>query len=243
MTDTLKMILAGVLGIGTGGAIVGLYVKNKYEKILETEIASVRDYYQAREDDRDAIDEELERIQELREMPDPTPEQVEAVRLAAVEVEKVAYNTVEPSEPEIKTAPSSNGYSQLIDELEKSEETADLEDDPLFVEGRRLTEERKAAIRGVHPISDQQFSEEMRHHDKLSLTYYKGDDTLVDGDENVVPDALATVGQLTLMTLRDETNLETLYVRHAASGVDFEISQVDSTFTLEVLGIDPDDQG
>lgn len=87
-------------------------------------------------------------------------------------------------------------------------------------------------------ISVAEYMEDEPHDEKLSLTYFSEDDTLIDSRESVVPDIIGTIGEEALTMfghLSDDPSI--VYVRNERLEADFEIVLDKRAFTDVVLGL------
>jgi hypothetical protein len=87
-------------------------------------------------------------------------------------------------------------------------------------------------------ISLEQFNEEMDYHDKLTLTYYQADDTLVDEDEEIISDVEKLIGSYALSNFGvDSEDPEVVYVRNEKLAVDYEVVRIpNGSYSETVLG-------
>lgn len=93
-----------------------------------------------------------------------------------------------------------------------------------------------------HPyvITEEEFRVDFPHFEKITLTYYAGDDTLAENDGSYIPDQDGTAGNDNLhnyfgLASGDE-NL--LHVRNERVMCDFEITRENDSFQRSVLGFD-----
>jgi hypothetical protein len=78
--------------------------------------------------------------------------------------------------------------------------------------------------------------------EQTSLTYFAGDDVLVDERDQVMRDIDATVGLENLQKFGHGSNDPlVVYVRNPRLEVDYEISKSDGTFATEVHGFQDDE--
>jgi hypothetical protein len=99
-----------------------------------------------------------------------------------------------------------------------------------------------------HPyiISVDEFMEpdpDYENYDQNQLTYYEGDETLVDERNVVIPDIERIVGTQHLgMFGRFSKEADVVYVRNEVIEITFEITRSKSTYSEDILGITPDAQ-
>lgn len=85
-------------------------------------------------------------------------------------------------------------------------------------------------------ISDEEFSTECQHFDKVTLYYYSFDDTLCDEHEEIIDDLDNTVGWDCFPVLETQT---TVWVRNEKISVDYEICLVRGSYAEVIQGIRP----
>jgi hypothetical protein len=108
-------------------------------------------------------------------------------------------------------------------------------------DGRRelnLADHRAIREDGVpYRITEAEFAEEhVADHQKLSITWYEGDQVLADDQEQPVPDILGTVGpDLAEAFGYGGDDPRIAYIRNERISVDFEVTRDDRTYA-EALG-------
>lgn len=237
-------ILTGavLLGAAAGGAAGYFFAKKQlsmklqlhYEKIAEKEIADAKAHYES--------------LNIAREKP-KSPEEVlrdlhgEGETEGAKEAVQAMHN-----------------YQGVMVEKESLAETppdASTVTRNIFAERDRVVPPPKDSdgwdydtelrIREENPdrpfiISQDEFFEGEKEYEQTSLTYYEGDDTLVDDHDQPVPDSDATVGDDNLMRFgHGSKDPNTLYVRNDRLELDFEIALSKGKYTVEVLGFEDED--
>ena len=78
-------------------------------------------------------------------------------------------------------------------------------------------------------ITDQQFVNEKRNYDKITLYYYDGNGVLVDQTESIQQDIDELIGRESLNHF-DETEKGALFVRNENFGTDFEVLMVHESY-------------
>ena len=87
-------------------------------------------------------------------------------------------------------------------------------------------------------ITFEQFNDEHDDYDKGDLTYYEGDDILVDSQESPIEDVEGLIGPDALTRFGDGSNSrDIVYVRNDRVSMDFEISRDQRSYTTYVAGI------
>lgn len=82
-------------------------------------------------------------------------------------------------------------------------------------------------------ISEEEFSEEFFQHEKVTLTYYIDDDTLMDTDESVIDDVTGLIGDDAFEDIVEE---DSVFVRNEKLGIDYEILRVKDSYACAILG-------
>lgn len=92
-------------------------------------------------------------------------------------------------------------------------------------------------------ISAEEFQMDDPKVEKTSITYYDGDDTLVDERDQMIPDIDRVVGEHNLIRFGDRSDdPNVVYVRNEMLDTDFEIFRDLRSFTEVILGVTlPDD--
>lgn len=86
-------------------------------------------------------------------------------------------------------------------------------------------------------ITESEYRIDRPDQEKISITYYQGDDTLVDEKDAYIPDADGTVGLENLQFFGLASNDERiLHIRNERVGADFEVALNDGQYSREVLG-------
>jgi hypothetical protein len=91
-------------------------------------------------------------------------------------------------------------------------------------------------------ISLEEFMADEFNHEQGVLTWFAGDETLMDEKEEIIPDVESVVGVDNLAHFgwasRDEN---VLYVRNQRLSLDLEITRNPGKYSVTVMGADPDD--
>lgn len=96
----------------------------------------------------------------------------------------------------------------------------------------------------IYVISVDSFGDEYKEYDKLSISYYEDDDTLVDEKDDVIQDVQGTIGEALLCFGDQSDDPDVVYVRNERLGIDYEIILVHNSYQVAVLGIKiSDDRG
>jgi len=84
-------------------------------------------------------------------------------------------------------------------------------------------------------ISEEEFSEEFLHHDKLNAQYYTDDDTFCDDKEETIDDVLGILGEEAYLAIQENG---VVYVRNEQISVDYEITRIKNSYAKLILGYD-----
>jgi hypothetical protein len=104
--------------------------------------------------------------------------------------------------------------------------------------------EQELRIRAENPdkpyiLHHDEYFENETEYEQGTLTYYQGDDTLVDEKDMPVPDESNVVGDDALTAFgHGSKDKNTIYVRNESLEMDFEIIRAEGKFSVEVLGFD-----
>lgn len=84
-----------------------------------------------------------------------------------------------------------------------------------------------------------EFFDNIDDNNQSHLTYFEGDDVLVDEHDDPIPDIDQTVGEDNLIHFGlGSDDPDVLYIRNEKSGLDFEVHRSTGSYTREVLGFD-----
>lgn len=93
-------------------------------------------------------------------------------------------------------------------------------------------------------ISSEEFFTDNPEHEKITITYYEGDDTLTDDQDEVIPDEESLVGPEALTSFGKESgDTNIVYIRNERLATDFEVVSDSRTYTAVVLGMSEPKQG
>lgn len=116
-----------------------------------------------------------------------------------------------------------------------------FEEDPEFIDGGPHPE---IEIDDPYIISDIEFSEEYKDHDKITLWYYEKDNVVVDDREEIVDEVEYVLGDDSLQAFEseDSPSQNSIYVRNEKTGADYEVIRIFGSFPENVLGINRSDE-
>ena len=210
-----------VLAIGAiaGSLITKRQLEQKYARLAEEEISSVRDYYVQRD--------------------------AESVKRKAGYSEKLAKVTEQelknPHGVITRSSLQNNPYEQAkrnytsmhVSHNEEPEGEPDEEEDDELRDPSGMTEQDHMDLRKVdrtqpYVINDVEYSEEFDHHDKVSLYFYRLDGSLMEENEELIPNPAEIIGEEALELLQTTQNV---WVRNEPLGIDYEIIGLNTSYT------------
>lgn len=238
MNTNVKNALAwGVPGLLIGGA-VGFFVSKKileayYIEITESAIQEVKDHYRIirkdgdlsdplnsvtvdiTEDDSDVNDEDISE--------DSVPEK-QGFRNKLAE-DRVEYNL----------------FSKPHPEQVRTEEEVKIDED--FVDEYDPIRDRDTTVPYIITFNEfMQYESDGNFQESSTVTYFEGDDTLMDDAEHIIPDpdSVINVKNLAFFGVGSE-DPSIVYVRNEKIGIDFEIVKDERDYAEVVLGIRTND--
>ena len=213
----VKSIFIGVglfmSGAGVGAFVANRYLENKWMKVAELEIHdSMKEFYERQKDDGT-----------IRFKEEPVLDFDD--RDKAISLSKAHGYT---KNDELKAQYDIAG----IDFSTEEDRTGDVEfpDEYVKVEDGSNPE--------PYVIPFDSFESDFPHHDKISLCYFAGDDTLTAEDEELDPSLYDAVGDDALTSFGEMSeDPDIVYIRNEALGMDFEIIKLEKSYKEAVLGI------
>lgn len=225
-------VLAGVASVvsGTVGAILGYRVaqsrlKTHYENLANEEIEQAKSLYGAvyksRPDGSNITVEEFAR------------DRLGENALDAIKTYSGSKQDLEQSQTTV-TEQISVKRVKTQNVFEEPVEIVAYEGWDYQVELSRRSGERP------YIITEDEYMNCERDYKQISLTYYEGDDVLVDDEEDVVTDSEGLVGDDNLMRFGHGCKQKNeLFIRNEQLEVEFEIVKSENSYAVEVLGFDP----
>lgn len=241
-------LLSSVGGALIGGAVTYFIIKKDYEQYAEEEIEKIRRHYTLiRKGENlvtygEAIKERSEPVEQPAVEPElpftPTQEQIDK---AQGFIEKLGYNTV----PTVPIAESRSIFEMTASPEEVGPELDGPNGKPIEVEDTDPNDPMAGYVRysgQPYIISMEEYFESEEAWDKDTLSYYEGDDTLVDERDKTVEDVEKYIGSRHLHmfgVLSNDKNI--VYVRNPNINTDFEIILERGKAAVRVYGQeDPD---
>lgn len=214
-----------VVGAALGGILIGFAggfelakrrLKTKYEKLAEKEIAEARAFY-------NRLNKEVATPQEAVEVVSPLVGEA-ADAMLRYQGQSV---TEEDTEPDVTVDVNVNVFTE-----NEPDEVFDLEREKL-----------NRTSKAPYIISHEEFLEAEPEYNQVTLTYYEGDDTLVDEKDDPIPIPDDIVGEESLQRFGyGSDSSRSVYVRNDRLALDFEVVKSDGKFAHEVLGLQHSDE-
>lgn len=199
-------------GAGTYWAVHG-QLKDKFESRAEAEIADVKDHYKIIHSKKDQ----------------PTPGDA----LAQKKVVETKEVSTFPKKDYLKKV------SQYQIETERDESKSGVEERSVFdytglgkTEGKDMTDRSEA-----YPVTFEEFDTENLEYTKTTLTYFQGDDTVSDEEDDIIEDVIGVIGSKGLGSFGyDPDHPHTAYIRNDHLQSDFEVIIDERTYREVVIG-------
>lgn len=237
MNNRIKNIIILIIGAGAGALGSGFFFKKHFELIADKEIQDFKEFSEIkikhyeelyRQQANDVINE-LGRTPVEEDVVENGPGPSPALRLAS-DVHK-RYNTL-TEKKELSEVMRERGL-ELAEEKPVSwdhpkEDEAEEEEQP----EAPIVDDRTDAI---YLISTEEFLSGKEEYDKITLTYYEGDNVLADERDGTVPAPTDVVGFQALKSFgREPKDPNVVYVRNNKVSCDFEILRSEGSY-LEIV--------
>lgn len=212
----LKIIGAAVAGFAVGYYVCRARLENKFETELAKESAAAHDFYR---DKYEKVELEKRENRHVKKIQD----QREKLNEMLKESEEELKEQIEQAKPVLSNYQTGSLRQQmsLIPSI-PSKPTKRDENQP-------------------HIITDEEFlmSEDLRY-EQYTLTYYAGDDVLVNQEDKPVEgkQRLITVGEDNLKFGEKSNDPRIVYIRNPQLTMDLEVILNDGKYSVEVLGLD-----
>lgn len=230
-----------ILGAGAGFLVAKKVLEEKYAKIAQEEIDSVKETYEVM---REKVLHPSKKGKTLEDT---------IQREAADRATKVMNNLGATLSRSSLDGTRTNQYDQVkrnynivgsgqmpIDHVEPegAPDDEDEDEEPL-TDAAGMTEQDHLDITKVnrtepYVIEEAEYSTGFDHHDKLSLYYYRWDDVLCEENEEVIDDIDGVVG-FAAITVLDTQDM--VWVRNERLAADYEIIGLKKSFAETVHGI------
>lgn len=242
--EKVKIGIALTAGLCIGGGAGYIIAKRVLRSETEREIEGVKNLYRRLrdEDAKQAQEDWNPTVTETEDLDSITTEGLkqEAVKLGyiswedAKETIKLDPNYILPTAQE----PHEEDPREEFDDVSRfhgvSEHPGDDPNDP-------RNWERDPDFPYV--ITDEEYRIDFPEHEKLSITYYNGDQTLADERDQYIPtpDETVLITNLRFFGLASG-DPRIVHIRNERVGADFEVRLEDGAYSREVLGFDIDNE-
>lgn len=193
----------GGLAIGIGATY--LYLRDYYNKLLDSETENLKKYYDDRENclKEASLDSDVEEPEEAFETP-------------KLDENRHKKDIVEPIEPD---------YEKIVEKLNYNQFSTKPKADNV-VESNSENEPT-----GPYPIDYELYSETTARYTTVLVSYFIEDDIVMycDSDE-MMDDPGKLIGNDNLADLRNNNDLDELYVRNEMMGIDYHIIKEMSSY-------------
>jgi hypothetical protein len=208
-------VIGGAIGAAVAHFVTKKVLKTKYDKIAAEEIAQAKEFYGTLYKKEKGFE---------------TPED--------------AVNTLIPR-PTVKAAADSLlRYQGAVEAEDTEEETVDEKDEVavnVFLQNREPDVDVETEDRNPdrpYVISEREFMENEDNFRQMTLTYYAGDDVLVDEADKDIPYPDPVIGDHNLQRFGDGTDdANTVFIRNERLSTDYEVVRSDGKYAHEVLGL------
>lgn len=217
----IRVVSAFIAGGLVGGGVVYAVTKNKYRKLAEEEIASVKAEYKRRENVSVKVD---------------TAQFKDSIKVSKNNIDEIINSSYEAKLANLGYADKADLETEgLPTNFDLNEDDEDVVDDP--AEWERDFE--KPYVINISEFHTEHLDDPK--WEKVSLTYYDGpkDDVLASEDGQSITDVEGIIGLANMAHFgvgSDDENI--LYVRNENIETDFEITRVQGSYTQLALGID-----
>ena len=192
-------------GLAIGISATYLYLRDYYNKLLDSETENIKKYYDDRENclKEASLDSDVEEPEEAFE----TPKSGE---------NRHKKDIVEPIEPD---------YEKIVEKLNYNQFSTKPKADNV-VESNSENEPT-----GPYPIDYELYSETTARYTTVLVSYFIEDDIVMycDSDE-MMDDPGKLIGNDNLADLRNNNDLDELYVRNEMMGIDYHIIKEMSSY-------------
>lgn len=216
--DAITKAVYFTAGLCIGGGVTYLVVKDRYKRLTEEEVASVRDSFEK-------IYERKARqlADDWNSQPDPE-ESAKTKEEYRTIVANSEYETVSDHVPEEAVAyiHTKDADVEVHSEDENFEVTVATESDP--------NPNKPYVIDVVDFMNNGDY-------DNITMTYWTQEDILVDEREEIIHEVDSLIGRNNLNFFDEHPNEDTVYIRNNKEEVDFEIIKDTRSYAQVVLGL------
>lgn len=225
-----KGVLVGVASVASAGAGATLgyleadkRAKAKYEQLAEEEIAEAKRFYAKLHKEGDFAQPETALEKYMAQVQDYTSE-AEVTVTDGSETGVAVAETVEETDDGVEI------QERAVNIFASSEPV--VEDD--FDYDAELESRTKDE---PYVIANEEFYENEPEYEQNTLTYFEGDDVLVDDKDQPIEDTDRTVGNANLLRFgHGSKDQNVVYIRNDRMQMDFEVLRSRGDYVKEVLG-------
>lgn len=198
----IKVIAAFVVGAAAGAAGATLYFKDKYKAESDNEIRQMREYYKKKMAEAEAKEDDIPAEEETKHSVYSSFDSL--VKDEEAKKAYVNYNTVNPVESLTKEE-----FDEMRERAMMAQHPEEEHDEPYI-------------------LTVEEFEDGRAGYESIGLSYYEGDDTLVDESEEMV-DVDQTIGEENLTWFKD-SGTDAMYIRNDRVSCDYEVIRLDGNF-------------
>ena len=232
MNDTIKLISSFTAGLLVGGAGTYLLTKKQLESY----------YANAAQQDIDTMKEHYSVTR--KEGAYSTPEKAVMARhgedyvktLKDLGYSELPNRVVEGNSPESEEAGVPEEEDSVV-AINVFDGVDGLDDEPDDEEEVDIRDPNRPYVLDIEEFMEQDVVIDGRVYNKITLTYFDGDNTLIDDREEVIPDLDRTVGIGNMTRFGHKSkDKNVVYVRNERLETDFEVLLDRTAYTETVLG-------
>lgn len=226
----LRYFAAFFAGGVLGGIGTWYGVKKHYETIANEEIESVKKYYYdcLEKAEKDNLNEELETYE--------TDSAEEENDQSSYKTKTDYTSYYKNNKPPLEVLKASMEFPD--DDINTEDYVEFHGEDTQEVEC--VAEPDPKTLSGPTIISEEEYTSDWRL-EKVTITYYSGDETLADEDDTIIDDVDRLVSYEALKLLVDE-DLDAVYVRNERVSIDYEVVLNNGRYSEIVLGLTDEDE-
>lgn len=223
-------VVSAAAGGGVAYFFANRHLRLKYEAIAEKEVADAKKYYSAlhkKAEFSDPVETATRVITDLEQYAETVDELGYGSDLGYSESQETKDELVTPSPvPEEAEVVRQSHLKNVFTEADNSDDEFDYE-----------TEMRNRSVDAPYIITHDEFYENEPDYQQVTLTYFEGDDVLMDEKDQPISDTDATVGDANLTRFgHGSKDKNIVHVRNDKLELVFEIIRSDGEYVQEVLG-------
>lgn len=226
MNNFIKNAFVYGLGAATGAFVAIKLLEEHYAAIAEEEIQAVKEDTKRRLEEYKNSEVDCEDVK--KEVVDKSSIKND---ITTNTYKKLCRDYTKPNLQEL-----SNKYEDLDEHPRDDEEYHTEDEDEELLPPPNLDISREGET-GPYLITGEEFANENMHYDKLTLWYYKKDNTLADDREEIVDDVTSLIGDDALGLFNNIGGEKTIHIRNEKISIDFEIICLEKSYKEEILGV------